>query len=274
MKKILYISPHLDDVVLSCGSTIEKQCSEGYSVSVATLFSAGSSNSNHIIRRKNDIEALLVLGASHIHMGFTDAPFRSKIYNSFSSLLFHHKPSTETKLLNNIILDIRNIIEAGNYNLCYFPLGVGGHIDHNLAFQAGLKLLDTNISNCLFYEDMPYNSVQNWSNIRKHQCGIQYLSSEIIYTKLKNQNIYFINNYLVSPEDVILSENKYKHEYKCLNNVILKPIFNAIELKKEMYNTHKLKALRKYETEFDFLFSNKKSKCTESEVFYELICNN
>lgn len=47
MTKILIISPHLDDAVLSCGDLINKYVKEGYQVDVLTIFS-GSVDENSL----------------------------------------------------------------------------------------------------------------------------------------------------------------------------------------------------------------------------------
>ncbi len=219
MKKILYISPHLDDVILSCGSTIAEQCKNGNLVTVATIFSSGNDKSNHSTRRENDINAIKKIGASHRHLCYIDAPFRSEKYFSFSTLLYYHDYPTELSLLNNIIKNIIQVIKSNSFDKCYFPLGIGGHIDHNLAFYTGLNILDLNVCECLFYEDFPYNQIGNWNNIRKQQCGIQFDNSDKQYKKLREQNLSFVTNYFKNSTDEADSEIKYKVEFEALQKI-------------------------------------------------------
>jgi len=273
MKKILYISPHLDDVILSCGSTIAKQCQKGNLVTVATIFSSGNDKSNHSTRRENDTNAVKKIGASHKHLGYIDAPFRSEKYFSFSTLLYYHDYPAEISLLNDIIKSIIQVIKRDNFDKCYFPLGVGGHIDHNLAFYAGLNILDLNVCECLFYEDFPYNQIKNWNNIRKQQCSIQFDNSDKQHIKLREQNLPFVTNYFMDSRDETDSEIKYKQEIEVLLRLKTLPAFNIIQNCKEYDIENKLKALQDYQTEFEILIDELNFNSLKVEVNYKLIRN-
>lgn len=274
MEKIVYISPHLDDVILSCGSTIAEQCQNGNLVTIATIFSSGNAKSNHSTRRENDINACKEIGASHRHLGYIDAPFRTKKYFSFSTLLYHHGYPTDTPLLNDITKNIIQLIKSDHFDKCYFPLGVGGHIDHNLAFYAGLKILDLNTCACLFYEDFPYNQIQNWSNIRKQQCSIQFDNSDKQYVKLRAQNLPFVMNYFMDSSDEADSEIKYKAEFEALQKSKPQPIFSTIRNGKKYDFKKKLKALHHYQTELEILIDTLNLNSLKNEINYKLIIRN
>nr|WP_319398166.1 PIG-L family deacetylase [uncultured Carboxylicivirga sp.] len=273
MHKILYISPHLDDVILSCGATIAQQISNGNQVTIATIFSAGDEKSNHLIRKNDDAKAVKQLGASYLHFDFVDAPFRSQKYYSFASLLYHHTPPTDHVLLQDITKKIAALIKPKGFNQCYFPLGIGGHIDHNLAFYAGKNILKNQVCECYFYEDAPYNQVQNWSNIRKQQCNIEHEYSNSPFTRLKEQHLAFVSNYFINDMDELESESNYKREFEKLHQPGPNPSFKAIKYFNEYDCESKLNALRCYQTEFDILIDEQNIRQLKFEVNYKLIPN-
>jgi len=93
----LYLSPHLDDVVLSCGGLIRKQTLAGERVLVATLFAGIPSyehlspfaRSLHLLwgrhpdpmghRRQEDRAVLSHLGADPLHLDFLEAIYRGAL---------------------------------------------------------------------------------------------------------------------------------------------------------------------------------------------------
>src|SRR5438093_1734972 len=87
----LYLSPHLDDAVLSCAGHILHERAQGRRVVVATLFGAGGGDEAgrklYQARRDEDRRALALLGAECLHLGLVDAPFRDDYYRSFQSIL-------------------------------------------------------------------------------------------------------------------------------------------------------------------------------------------
>lgn len=110
----LYLSPHLDDVVLSCGGLMRKQTLAGERVLVVTLFAGTPSYERlspfarffHLLwgrhsdpvghRRQEDRAALSRLGADPFHLDFLEAIYREPLRQQSSlrlrSLACH--PST------------------------------------------------------------------------------------------------------------------------------------------------------------------------------------
>ncbi len=94
----LFISPHLDDVVLSCALRILKEREAGKSVAVATVCSRGLALPGPLDlyagRRNEDQRALSILGVEGpIHLGFQDSLFRSLFYTSFEHIIMGEDPS-------------------------------------------------------------------------------------------------------------------------------------------------------------------------------------
>jgi LmbE family N-acetylglucosaminyl deacetylase len=95
-QSFLFVSPHLDDAVLSCGALIA-HLAPLTSVTVATIFThdapgphtrsarksarqCGWTHSAELFeeRRKEDAKVLTEAGASHVNLGFLDALFRRR----------------------------------------------------------------------------------------------------------------------------------------------------------------------------------------------------
>lgn len=142
---VLFLSAHLDDVVLSCpGHVLAARA--GADVVVATLFSEGGPD--HARRRADDARACAALGARPLHLGLRDAPWRRG-----------HPPSFRALVLDALERDAEDFAEARRAvaalvaslrpALVYAPLAVGEHVDHRALFEAAPR-------HARFYEDQPY----------------------------------------------------------------------------------------------------------------------
>lgn len=171
----LYLSPHLDDVVLSCGGLIRKQTLAGERVVVITLFAGIPSYERlspfarflHLLsgrhpdlvghRRQEDEAALTILGADPLHLDFLDALYRGAPrfpYRSNKALLGVIDPKDE-ELHLELASAIEGVTKRQGRPFLYAPLGVGHHVDHRIARWAAdsLRLLRYPVT---YYEDFPY----------------------------------------------------------------------------------------------------------------------
>lgn len=270
MAKVLFISPHLDDVILSCGAVICHEFAVQNSAIVVTVFSEGNDSSNHKKRREDDIKAVKLLGAEYMHLGFKDAPYRDSTFNSFASILFHHCKPKELELVQEITVALLNLINKFEIECCYFPLGVGGHVDHNLLFYIGLSLNEQNVCKCLFYEDVPYNSVNNWVLIRLSQCLKQNVNEEVKYLSLQAQQLPFVENYFVDVDDRKESELKYLNEFSILSDRQISSDYLINKYESDFNTELKVAALQLYTTEIAILFNGSAKSHLKNEIFYEI----
>lgn len=182
MKTILYLSPHLDDVVFSCSGHLRSEMEKGNKTIVATIFTKG----DHDHRKEEDKNALTLCGAEYIWLDKLDAPFRNQYYNSFERLIFGN-----TK---NESIDLEPLIRKIQPDQVIAPLAVGTHIDHRIVFDACKKLTDVDL---LFYADRPYSLIKGATELRLHTLGYQtslipfeqfwdnYLEAKYVKTYLK-----------------------------------------------------------------------------------------
>ena len=175
----LFLSPHLDDAVLSCGGFIHRLTSEGKRVLVATVFSgdlvdacgaprATSDAVGQVLammdlplgeamarRRREDERACARLGAELLHLDLPEALVRvgvdgQAIYGSVGSLFGAVDPR-DAPFLETVVEAFRDLPPAWQV---VAPLTVGGHVDHRLTRQAAERVHGD--IDLLFYEDFPY----------------------------------------------------------------------------------------------------------------------
>jgi len=170
--KPIYLSPHLDDAIYSCGGKIAQDCAHGDRVEVWTVFAAdppvdltpfarelhtrwGTGLDAVSRRRKEDSMACGILGADYRHLAYLDCIYRSVPESGTPVItrnedLFTASPAQEKGLVRQIRDTLR---ELNPYHLPMFcPLGIGMHVDHRIlrdaAEESGLPLV--------YYADFPY----------------------------------------------------------------------------------------------------------------------
>lgn len=175
--KHLYLSPHLDDAVLSCGGLIHRQRAAGDPVAVMNLCAGspglaelsplarqylGSEEDPRDVlarRRAEDRATLARLGViSH----YCDTPLADHrqidgktTYPSVAAL-YGEPDAQELDALPRIWQqELERVFGNSNETILYAPLAVGNHMDHQLARVLGWRLLDLG-RQVWFYEDYPY----------------------------------------------------------------------------------------------------------------------
>jgi LmbE family N-acetylglucosaminyl deacetylase len=169
----IYLSPHLDDVALSCGGLVWEQIQAKDSVSIWTICAGdpppgplspfaeslhtrwGAGREAIEQRRKEDIAACSRLGATYRHFSVPDCVYRlapdshEHLYTSEESLFGDLDPR-ETGLIHALRVELANSLPAGSQVVC--PLSLGGHVDHHLTRAAASGLAHA----LWYYADYPY----------------------------------------------------------------------------------------------------------------------
>jgi len=174
----LYLSPHFDDAILSCGGLMHAQRQAGERVGVLTLCAASpgpdalsplaqryeaewnKASGGMASRRDENASVLSVLGATGWEGSAGDAIFRNRrgapYYATWQELFGEPDPQDAAALLPVWEAQIKQIVrEHGDAVLLYAPLGVGGHVDHELARRMGRRMSEAGCE-VRFYEDYPY----------------------------------------------------------------------------------------------------------------------
>jgi LmbE family N-acetylglucosaminyl deacetylase len=170
----IYLSPHLDDAILSAGGAILTACDQGMSVLVATVCTRapGSGLPASAFARKlhddwgvgwsdvlavrlaEDECALAAAGADGLRLGFLDAVYRCpQDYDSEKRLL--GAISQGDPLQSALDRAIGALAVRQRRAGFFLPLAVGGHVDHQITHRA-YQMLAQRGAPVRFYEDLPY----------------------------------------------------------------------------------------------------------------------
>lgn len=162
MTTVLYVSPHLDDVALSCACRLIADLREGARVVVVTLFTEGADRL-YPERRSEDRRALEGAGAEAVHLGLLDAPDRLGRSLSFTSLLLGEPPTDDDIARTRRAL--APVIDTVAPDRTWWPLAVGGHVDHRVCHACHTLVGDA----ARFYLDRPYDLIPALRQLRLHE---------------------------------------------------------------------------------------------------------
>ncbi|MFZ5819848.1 MAG: PIG-L deacetylase family protein [Chloroflexota bacterium] len=155
----IYISPHLDDSVLSAGGLIYEQSRAGLAVEIWTIvcgfpppgeltpfaqllhsqWGTSSAEETVRIRRAEDVKAASILGAKTLHFDVPDciyrrAPDGEPLYQD----IFVEPREAEAGLPDLMAQAIAARLQPDDQVACQFA--IGGHVDHVLVRQAAERL--------------------------------------------------------------------------------------------------------------------------------------
>jgi LmbE family N-acetylglucosaminyl deacetylase len=167
----IYISPHLDDAVLSAGGLIYEQTQAETPVEIWTVMSGipeetelsmfaqvnhyiwGTTTAEHTLtlRRAEDAEAAHRVGAKAVHFDFLDCIYRRGangdwLYND----VFVPPHMDDMGLPRQIAETLSSRLKSDDKLVC--QLGLGSHVDHVLVRQAA-EMLGRPL---LYLADIPY----------------------------------------------------------------------------------------------------------------------
>ena len=167
----IYISPHLDDAVLSAGGFIYEQTQAGNPVEIWTIvcgfpppgeltplaqvlhfqWGTGTPEETVKLRRAEDMKAASIVGAKTVYFDVPDCIYRrgpdgEPLYSD----IFVQPHEMEAHLPDQIAQSIAPLLKPDDQVICQF--GIGGHVDHILVLQAAERL-----KRPLWYAaDLPY----------------------------------------------------------------------------------------------------------------------
>jgi LmbE family N-acetylglucosaminyl deacetylase len=158
------VSPHFDDAVVSCGHWIERHpgtivatvCTGRPGVGVPAdpewdaLANFSSGDDAAASRRDEDRDALAVLGARQVPLGFLDGAYKELVGRC------HERPDRSRSFDQELAAAIAGLLEDVRPQVCLIPLGLL-HPDHIATRTAALTaLMDRPAIEPLVYLDLPY----------------------------------------------------------------------------------------------------------------------
>jgi len=175
----LFLSPHLDDAVLSCGGLIHRRARAGDDVLVLTIMagdpepgeqSAFAREKGQVWqapeqpvarRRMEDRSALARLGARWLHWPYPDCIYRHHpqsgvpLYPSRDAIFGDVHPLERSRLVEELAARLQALCEEVQPVAVYSLLTAGHHVDH-LILQAASQRLVPRGWVLRYYEDYPY----------------------------------------------------------------------------------------------------------------------
>lgn len=174
MHKYIFLSPHLDDAVLSCGGVIWDMVRRRQSVEIWTIFAGDPPSEDYSpfareihqrwqtgaeapeARRAEDSLACERLNVPYVHFPYPDCIYRTfpdtqlPVIEKNEDLFQYPLPSGEIPLIAEITDHLKKVLPEGCELV--LPLGIGNHIDHQIVRRAGEALERPT----LYYADFPY----------------------------------------------------------------------------------------------------------------------
>ena len=173
-KKWVFLSPHLDDAVYSCGGLIADQTRRGSQVEIwsicagdppagpLTLFAKAlharwkTGREAVAVRRAEDRLACGLVAAQPRHFDLPDSVYRrdpdtGKAFYRSTGDIFGQPAEKEISAIRERFMPILGPLLDGQERLV-LPLGIGGHVDHQLVRMLGERLSPAP----WYYADVPY----------------------------------------------------------------------------------------------------------------------
>ncbi len=203
----IYLSPHPDDAVFSCGGMIHRQVQTGARVVVVTFCTGDPppgplseyaqalherwcpnprAPAAHIVatRRREDLAALEALGAQAVHLDLPDCIYRLNpasglpIYTSQAALFGSLHPS-ELTLIRRTAAKLTTLLHGFGRHHVYVPLAIGQHVDHQLARRAA----EVAGGVYAYFEDFPYvaDEPEGWAGPGAPGPHGRPLAAELVY---------------------------------------------------------------------------------------------
>ncbi|GAA3071757.1 PIG-L family deacetylase [Pseudonocardia yunnanensis] len=186
----LFLSPHLDDAVLSCGALIT-EFAPHRPITVATVFTAAGPPPHTLAarsfmrqcaapdaavlfedRRAEDRDVVREIGADAVHLDETDALYRRRTVpepvewlGGIVPELVHRYPTFrfdiakgrvsrgDRTLVRQLRARVAELMSRTAAELVFCPVGVGRHVDHLITRAVG----DVAGMRTVYYSDFPYN---------------------------------------------------------------------------------------------------------------------
>ncbi len=186
----IFISPHLDDISLSCGGIVHNLSKKQNDIQIWTIFAGDPpkgvlpefalslhrrwSLTKNVVqnRREEDIISCNILGAKAVHFSYPDCIYRN--FENGQPLI-----QNEEDLYQDISRNQENLVEnisqmlnckLNQDQIVVAPISIGNHIDHQIVRKA---VNHFDYREMWFYADYPYNikssSGKDSKNIRKYK---------------------------------------------------------------------------------------------------------
>ncbi len=172
MPNALFVSPHLDDVVFSCGGTLHRLAAAGWGITLATVFTASvpdprgfalrcqtdkglAPGVDYMARRRvEDRAAAGCLGLAA--GGLRHGPFREAPHRGYASAAELFAGARADDAVWTAVADwLRLLVAETGPDVAFAPQGLGNHVDHRQVIRAVLAV-PLLTGHTRWYRDTPY----------------------------------------------------------------------------------------------------------------------
>jgi LmbE family N-acetylglucosaminyl deacetylase len=178
----IFVSPHFDDAVLSCGGTLGHLAQRGADILLVTVFTAdpaggtelsplaqqlhevwGEDTYPHRIRGLEEREVAKYLGAKYLWLGFLDGMYRYPEMKSWAGQFRTDFDPRMDPCFESVRDALLQVIGEHPGATVFAPLGLGHHRDHLIVHQAleDIERMTSAASRYYYYEDYPYAATVN-----------------------------------------------------------------------------------------------------------------
>jgi len=194
-KEAIFVSPHLDDAVLSAGGLMQQLRESGVKIVCVTVFTQpgdrhtlsarkfvqlagyGDASTLYADRRQQDEEVMSRWGWHYLHLGYVDGLWRqhkagllrkaaARLIPESGAIYPTYRRHITAGLVEKADASLEAELSAGLRALTatmekpvvFAPAGFGGHVDHVLVRNVCLA----GVPDCILWSDFPYNQTHVW----------------------------------------------------------------------------------------------------------------
>ena len=175
-RRCVFIEPHFDDAIFSCGGVFAALAQKRSHVELVTVFTADpdpgqplsplakqihagwkTERAPYEQRRKEGAEIENHPSVALSWLDIPEALYRNSKFDSFDQLMQQEGPPTADPAYQTVEARLEQIFSSEKSTTIFAPLGVGGHPDHRVV-HAAVRTLARRRPNWTvwYYEDFPY----------------------------------------------------------------------------------------------------------------------
>ncbi len=154
----VYVSPHAADAVRACAARMVTERERGLKILVVTLFG-------------DDPGYGAELALDRLKLSLPGAADRDRAHSRLHSVLYERLPADD-ECAHRTARVLDEIGQRSHARHVYVPLGVGGHVDHRVAHDAGVRAFQgMRARDVFFYEDRPFADLPGAVRLRLGDLG-------------------------------------------------------------------------------------------------------
>lgn len=171
MKKILFLSPHSDDIALSIGGIVANNMSDYFDCYMHTIFTM-SKHAPYLDQIKS-IESITAqriqedrIFCQQFGITYRNARFKETTVRGYPTIasIFQAKTPFKDPLYKPVEKYIQELLTSSAWDFVFAPAGIGNHVEHLIVREI---CKSHTLESTIFYEDLPYAQDYSDDTIKK-----------------------------------------------------------------------------------------------------------